>query len=79
MWADPPPDACEQAIDMGAEAIHIQHLNIDSQLVEKAHAHGLKIRAWNPDTVEEIQRVVDLGVDAIGSNRPDLLMAVRCA
>lgn len=76
LWADPPPDACEQAIDMGAEAIHIQHLNIDAQLVQKAHAHGLKIRAWNPDTVEEIQRVVDLGVDAIGSNRPDLLIEV---
>ena len=76
LWAAPPPDACEQAIDMGAEAIHIQHLNIDPQLVQKAHTHGLKIRAWNPDTVEEIQRVIDLGVDAIGSNRPDLLIAV---
>ena len=75
LWAAPPPDACEQTIDMGAEAIHIQHLNIDSQLVQKAHAHGLKIRAWNPDTVEEIQRVINLGVDAIGSNRPDLLIA----
>ncbi len=76
LWGEPPPDACEQAIDMGAEAIHIQHLNIDPHLVEKAHAHGLKIRAWNPDTVEEIQRAIDLGVDAIGSNRPDLLIAV---
>ena len=76
LWGDPPPDACEQAIDIGAEAIHIQHLNINPELVQKAHAHGLKIRAWNPDTVEEIQRVVDLGVDAIGSNRPDLLMAI---
>ena len=76
LWAVPPPDACEQAIDMGAEAIHIQHLNIDPELVAKAHAHGLQIRAWNPDTVEEIQRAVDLGVDAIGSNRPDLLIAV---
>ena len=75
LWANPPPDVCEQAIDMGAEAIHIQHLNIDPQLVEKAHAHGLKIRAWNPDTTEEIQRAIDLGVDAIGSNRPDLLIA----
>ena len=79
LWADPPPDACEQAIDMGAEAIHIQHLNIDAELVDKAHAHGLMIRAWNPDTVEEIQRAVDLGVDAIGSNRPDLLIAVERA
>lgn len=76
LWASPPPDVCEQAIDMGAEAIHIQHLNIDPPLVEEAHAHGLKIRAWNPDTVEEIQRVIDLGVDAIGSNRPDLLIAI---
>ena len=74
LWADPPPDACEQAVDMGAEAIHIQHLKIDPQLVETAHAHGLKIRAWNPDTVEEIQHAIDLGVDAIGSNRPDLLI-----
>ena len=77
LWSQPPPDACEQAIDMGAEAIHILHPNIDAQLVQKAHAHGLMIRAWNPDTVEEIQRVIDLGVDAIGSNRPDLLITVE--
>ena len=76
LWADPPPDACEQAIEMGAEAIHIQHLNIDSELVQKAHAHGIMIRAWNPDTIEEIQRAINLGVDAIGSNRPDLLIAL---
>ena len=76
LWSQPPDDACEQAIDMGAEAIHILHPNIDAQLVQKAHAHGLMIRAWNPDTVEEIQRVIDLGVDAVGSNRPDLLIAL---
>ena len=76
LWSNPPANACEQAIDMGAEAIHIQYQNIDAQLVQKAHAHGLMIRAWNPDTVEEIQRVIDLGVDAVGSNRPDLLIAL---
>ena len=76
LWPKPPADACEQAIDMGAEGMHIQHQNIDAELVQKAHAHGLKIRAWNPDTVEEIQHVIDLGVDAIGSNRPDLLIAI---
>ena len=79
LWSNPPADACEQAIDMGAEAIHIQHQNIDAQLVRKAHAHGLQIRAWNPDTVEEIQRAIDLGVDAVGSNRPDLLIALARA
>ena len=74
LWSKPPADACEQAIDIGAEAIHVQHQQIDRTLVERAHAHGLEIRAWNPDTVEEMQRVIELGVDTIGSNRPDLLI-----
>jgi glycerophosphoryl diester phosphodiesterase len=74
LWSKPPDNSCEQALDIGAEAIHIQHQNITADLVREAHAHGLKIRAWNPDTVEEIQRVIDLGVDAVGSNRPDLLV-----
>ena len=33
-------------------------------------------RAWNPDTAEEIYAMVALGVDGIGSNRPDILMDV---
>jgi len=74
LWSNPPDDACEQALEIGAEAIHVQHPNINADLVRKAHEHGLKIRAWNPDTVEEMQRVIDLGVDAVGSNRPDLLI-----
>ena len=39
LWAVPPPDACEQAIDMGAEAIHIQHLNIDTPNLFRKHMH----------------------------------------
>ena len=76
LWSKPPDDACEQTIEIGAEALHIQHQHIDAALVRKAHARGLKIQAWNPDTIEEMQRVIDLGVDAVGSNRPDLLITL---
>ena len=76
LWSHPPDDACAQAIEIGAEALHIQHQNIDAALVQKAHASGLKIRAWNPDTIEEMQRMIDLRVDAVGSNRPDVLIAL---
>ena len=74
LWLTPPDDACQQALEIGVEAIHIQHQNIDVDLVREAHLHGLKVRAWNPDTVPEIQQVIDLGGDAGGSNRPDLLV-----
>ncbi len=74
LWVTPPADACQQTMAMGAEGLHIQHQHITPDLVRQAHECGLQIRAWNPDTEEEIQRVADLGVDAIGSNRPDLLV-----
>ena len=74
LWTEPPADACLQATEMGAEAIHINHQHLTAELVQQAHQAGLKIRAWNPDTVEEMQQMIDLGVDAIGSNRPDLLI-----
>lgn len=74
LWSTPPDNVCQQALEIGVEAIHIQHQNIDGNLVRDAHLHGLKIRAWNPDTVQEIQKMIDLEVDAVGSNRPDLLV-----
>ena len=74
LWFEAPPDACEQAVAMGAEALHVHYEHLDAALVQSAHAGGLQIRAWNPDTIAEIQRVIDLGVDGIGSNRPDLLV-----
>jgi len=74
LWFKAPEDACERAIEMGAESLHIQHQNINAALVQQVHSHGLKIRAWNPDTIEEMQRVIHLGVDGISSNRPDLLI-----
>ena len=76
LWSQAPSNACEQAIEIGAEALHIQHQYIDADLVQNVHEHGLQIRAWNPDTIEEMERVIDLKVDAVGSNRPDLLIAI---
>ncbi len=74
LWFKAPEDACEQAVGIGAEALHVEHHNTDAALVKQAHAHGLKIRAWNPDTVDEMQHVIDLGLDGVSSNRPDLLI-----
>ena len=42
-------------------------------MVKEAHKKGLEIVAWNTDDVEEMRRLISLGVDAIGTNRPDIL------
>ncbi|MEW6301445.1 MAG: glycerophosphodiester phosphodiesterase family protein [Thermodesulfobacteriota bacterium] len=76
LWGRPPDDAVQQAQRLGAQALHIWHEHIDHRLVAAAHAPGLLVRAWNANQEEEMRRLIELGVDAIGSDRPDVLLDV---
>jgi glycerophosphoryl diester phosphodiesterase len=76
LWGRPPKDAVQQAQQIGAQALHVWYKQIDEKLIAAAHAHGLQVRAWNPDREEDMRALIALGVDAIGSDRPDLLLAV---
>lgn len=71
-----PLDASRLARDAGAEGLHANVNYLDGHLVEDGHRYGLKVRAWNTDNPEQMRWLIDLGVDAIGSNRPDILMDV---
>lgn len=59
----------------GADNLHVHHRRIDADLVRRVQAAGKKIVAWG-DIVETavIDRLIGLGVDVIGSDRPDLVL-----
>lgn len=76
IFGEPPPDAAAQATAAGAEGMGVNHRHQSRALIDAAHAQGLRIRAWNPDTEPEMRAMIDLGVDGIGSNRPDLLLGL---
>jgi len=58
-----------------ADYLHVRSPYIDHSLVETVHRAGRIIRAWGPNTeVSVIDRLIDLEVDAIGSDRPDLVI-----
>jgi len=42
----------------------------------QAHRRGMKVVTWTPDEKDEMQRLIDCGVDAIISNYPDRLLEV---
>jgi glycerophosphoryl diester phosphodiesterase len=76
LWGRLPSDVVSRSQQLGVQALHIWHEFIDRPLVADAHVRGLLIRAWNANTAEEMQRLIELGVDAIGSDRPDILLDV---
>ncbi|GAA4781744.1 glycerophosphodiester phosphodiesterase [Actinomycetospora chlora] len=49
---------------------------IDAGLLAAAHDLGLEVHAWTVDRTSEMHRLLDLGVDGIMTDRPDLLRDV---
>ena len=49
----------------------LSYLRIDPDLVERSHARGHRVYTWVVDEPAELDFVRSLGVDSIGTNRPD--------
>lgn len=67
-------DICQRAIDVHSEAIHVYYRNVNSELIENAHKRGLRVSVWSPDEIEDMREMINLGVDEICTNRPDILL-----
>ena len=53
-----------------------EHSNVNEELMQYAHDHGMKVVTWTVDDKDEMRRLIGLGVDAIISNYPDRLLEV---
>ena len=49
---------------------------VDERFVDRAHDHGLAVHVWTIDEPDEMERLVDLGVDGIMTDVPSVLEAV---
>jgi glycerophosphoryl diester phosphodiesterase len=50
--------------------------NINSKIIEKAHAIGIKVVVWTPDSKSDMKKLIKKGVDGITTNRPDILLSL---
>ena len=53
--------------------------DIDRALVDEAHALGLRVVVWTVNQSEDIEKMLDLLIDGIISDRPDLVRTAMTA
>jgi glycerophosphoryl diester phosphodiesterase len=56
------------ASQMGAQALHSYTDNTDAELLEDAHARGLKVRVYTVKLAADLLRLKQIGVDAVFVN-----------
>jgi glycerophosphoryl diester phosphodiesterase len=50
---------------------------VSPTFIQQAHEADLEVQVWTVDDAEDMNRLLDWGVDGLISNRPDLAVAVR--
>lgn len=67
----PPEDALKTAKEQNCDAIHPSLAIMDAEKVAAAHEAGLQVNVWTVNTLKDVQRAIDIGVDGIITNYPD--------
>jgi len=63
-----------QAIaSVGGNIWDAYYKNITLEDVQEAHGLGLKVIVWTPNTEQEMAKLIEMGVDGITTDRPDIL------
>jgi glycerophosphoryl diester phosphodiesterase len=65
-----------RARDLGATDLGMNHRLIDADVMAAARAAGVRVSAWTVNEEADIRRMVDLGVDVVMSDRPDVAKKV---
>lgn len=69
MSAAPDPwKIVDRAIDCGAEKVQLYKPYFNREMIEKAHANGIKCNVFWSDDVDEAERFIQMGVDCILTN-----------
>lgn len=66
-------------LDIGAKASHprLNQIRLIDGYVKECHDRGIRVHPWTANSEEDIQMLLDAGVDAIITNYPDIALKLR--
>lgn len=74
LLAGAPVHLASLAYDAHVRLLSLHHQMVNRQLVDAMHEQQLTVSVWTPNTPEEIETMIQASVDAIASDRPDLVL-----
>ena len=58
----------DRAIAFGCEKVQLFKPKFNQEMIDKAHAHGIKCNVFWADDVEEAKKYLEMGIDCILTN-----------
>jgi len=71
IYSRPRENVIAEAVRNGWQVLHPHLTLVNKEFVDEAHAHGLIVRPWNPNELEPMRRMIEMGVDGLSSDFPD--------
>jgi len=68
-----PVRSAELALNAHANSLFPEHKYISKEMVKEAHKHDLEIYPWTIDDLDRANQLIEMGVDGIVTNKPDIL------
>lgn len=68
-------DPLKRLREVKADAVSMRHTLVSKRLVEKLHQNNIELTVWVVNELKDVRRMVDLGVDIIGTDKPDLVIS----
>ena len=65
-----------KALGLAGADYHYNVIYKNPEWVKQAHDLGLKVNVWTVDKIEDMKKLIDMGVDFITTNEPELLKDV---
>ncbi len=69
-------DPLEIIQEVGSRGFNISGKRLTAAMVERCHRHGIPVAVYTVNEPDEIRRLIELGVNAVFTDHPDLMIEV---
>jgi len=69
-------DPLEIILEVGSRGFNISGKRVTPEMIERCHSHEIPVAVYTVNDATEMRRLMELGVDAVFTDHPDLMLEV---